>query len=62
MDGVGSRLAIDALYMSIVAAMIGADSLVNCGSKPSLRSHQSRIVWKMRCIDASSNGENAMML
>ena len=48
--------------MSMVAAMIGAESFVYAGSKPSLRSHQSRMVWKMRCIDASSKGVYAMML
>ena len=48
--------------MSMVAVMIGAESFVYCGSKPSFFSHQSRMVWKMRCIEPSSNGVYATML
>ena len=46
----------------MVAAMIGCESFMKAISKPSLESHQSRIVWKMRCIDASSKAEKATTL
>mmetsp|Transcript_14668 Transcript_14668/g.43744 ORF Transcript_14668/g.43744 Transcript_14668/m.43744 type:complete len:249 (-) Transcript_14668:1443-2189(-) len=52
----------EALYMSIVAAMIGPESFWKFISNCSLTIHQSRIVWKMRCIDGSSNGVYAMTL
>ena len=48
--------------MSIVAAITGCESFMKPMSKPSFASHQSRIVWKMRCIELSSNGVYATML